>query len=202
MATAIFTARRDPSLSVLILDGAKKLGAKILVSGGGRCNVTNRAVTADDYWGGSRNSIRRVLNALPVSETIAFFEQIGAPLVEEPEFGKLFPVANRARAVLDALLNEAERLGVQIALRQRVAAIEPTQDRFRVKTETAAFECGHVVLATGGLSFPKTGSDGAGYGFARAMGHSITPTTPALVPLILEDAYHEALSGVAHPVVL
>ncbi len=202
LATAIFAARRAPRKSVLILDGARKLGAKILVSGGGRCNVTNRAVTPADFWGGSRNVIRRALDAFPVARTIEFFAEIGVPLVEEPEFGKLFPVANRARAVLDALLREADRLGVKIELSQRVTAIEPANDRFCISTATDDFEAGRVVLATGGLSLPKTGSDGGGYVFAQRLGHSLTPTTPALVPLVLDDAYHAALSGIAHPAVL
>jgi predicted flavoprotein YhiN len=80
LATAIFTARKNPRSRIVLLDGAKKLGAKILVSGGGRCNVTNVRVTADDFRGGSPNIIRRVLNALPVDQTLAFFSEIGVPI--------------------------------------------------------------------------------------------------------------------------
>src|SRR5437867_3451550 len=106
LATAIFAARRSPSLRITALDSAKKLGAKILVSGGGRCNVTNDVVTPDDYQGGSSNIVRRVLNAFTVEQTVAFFREIGASLHLEPG-GKLFPDTNRARTVLDALLQEA-----------------------------------------------------------------------------------------------
>src|SRR6058998_3145254 len=77
LASSIFVARQNPKLHVVVLDGAKKLGAKILISGGGRCNITNDVVTADDFWGGSRHVIRRVLAAFPADETVAFFREIG-----------------------------------------------------------------------------------------------------------------------------
>ena len=103
LATAIFTRRRRPEASVLLLDGAKKPGAKILVSGGGRCNVTNTVVTERDYRGGPPTIVRRVLRALTVTETVRFFADSGVALHEEQD-GKLFPDSNSARQVLDALL--------------------------------------------------------------------------------------------------
>src|SRR4029453_5465858 len=105
LATAIFTARRSPDLNILVLDGAKKIGAKILVSGGGRCNGNNQVVVPEHYFGGSRNFIRRVLEAFPVSETIAFFREIGVPMHVE-EYGKLFPDSNSARTRLSAPLDQ------------------------------------------------------------------------------------------------
>src|SRR5690606_28823095 len=109
LAVGIFAGRRWPGASIVVLDGARKVGAKILVSGGGRCNVTNAVVTPEDYWGGSANVIRRVLRALPVERTVAFFREIGVELHEEPN-GKLFPNSNSARTVLEALLSEAGRV--------------------------------------------------------------------------------------------
>ncbi len=94
-----------------LLDGAVKPGAKILVSGGSRCNVTNAVVTERDYWGGRRTIIRRVLSRLSVSQTIAFFESIGVPLKEEAT-AKLFPRSDRSRDVLEALLAAARALDV------------------------------------------------------------------------------------------
>ena len=94
LATAIFTRQLNPTRPVILLDGAARPGAKILVSGGSRCNVTNTVVTEEDYWGGKRTIIRRVLRALPVSSTVAFFEGIGVPLKEEQD-GKLFPRSDR-----------------------------------------------------------------------------------------------------------
>ncbi len=203
LMTAIWAARTGPGRRVLLLDGARTLGAKILVAGGGRCNVTNERVTVDDYRGGNKHLLRRVLAALPVDRTIAFFRELGVPLHREP-YGKLFPNTNKARTVLDALLREAERLGVMIHAGRRVRAVArlcgDSHDRpvgFVCQTDDGPVAARRLVLATGGLSLPKTGSDGAGYALAKALGHSVTPTTPALEPLILSGGFHAPLSGVA-----
>ena len=203
LATAIFTRRLSPNQSVLLLDGAKKPGAKILVSGGSRCNVTNVTVDETDFWGGPRSVVRRVLRGLSVRDTIAFFEQLGVRLHEEAG-GKLFPDSNRSRDVLNALLREADACGVRLHADHRVADVVPADGRFRVVTSHGDFDAGAVVLATGGQSLPKTGSDGAGYGIAQRLGHSIIATTPGLAPLLLadDDDLHRELSGVAQHVEL
>ena len=202
LATAIFARRANRALSIAVLDGAKKPGAKILVSGGSRCNVTNVSVSERDFWGGRATIVRRVLRALPVEETIAFFDGIGVRLHEEAD-GKLFPNTNRSRDVLDALLRELSAVGATLLSDHRVADIERVQDRFRLLTSRGDLDAGHVVLATGGLSLPKTGSDGGGLEMARRLGHMIVPTTPALAPLILEGSeLHRALAGVSHDVEL
>src|SRR5258708_37964037 len=105
---------------VVAIDSAKRIGAKILISGGGRCNVTNEVVRAEDF-NGSRNAIAKVLRTFDVAATIAFFEDLGVPLKRE-ETAKLFPVSNRARDVIDALLRAAE--GVEIVTGMRVESIE------------------------------------------------------------------------------
>ena len=199
LATAIFTARRDPTLRIIALDGAKKPGAKILVSGGGRCNVTNREVVAEDFCGGSSHIIKRILSELPVAETIEFFREIGVDLHEE-EFGKLFPNTNKAHTVLSALLTEAQRLNVDLRCDHRVTAIEKASDGFDISTNHELIRAGRIVLATGGKSLPKTGSDGFGYSLAEKLGHSIVPTTPGLAPLLLDGPFHKPLSGIAHDV--
>jgi predicted Rossmann fold flavoprotein len=200
LATAIFTRERDPGRAVLLLDGARRPGAKILVSGGSRCNVTNTVVTEKDYWGGPATIVRRVLRAFPVRDTVAFFERAGVTLHEE-EDGKLFPDSNRARDVLEALLREATRTGVDLRPGHRVGAVTLAADDFDVDTGTETFRTRVLVLATGGQSLPRSGSDGTGYAFARALGHTIVPTTPALVPLLLDstdsEPIHQDLSGVS-----
>src|SRR5881392_4107744 len=103
---------------VVAIDSAKRIGAKILISGGGRCNVTNEVVRADDF-NGSRNAIAKVLRTFDVASTIAFFESLGVPLKRE-ETGKLFPVSNRARDVVDALLRAAREAGVEIVTAKRI----------------------------------------------------------------------------------
>jgi predicted Rossmann fold flavoprotein len=204
LAAAIFARRAGPGRTVLLLEGARRPGAKILVSGGSRCNVTNAVVTDADFWGGRRPIIRRVLRALPVRDTVEFFRAIGVGLHEETD-GKLFPDSQQARAVLRALLDEAQRVGAELAADTRILDVERDSDGFRLTTSRGDVHARRVVLATGGQSLPKSGSDGAGYEMARQLGHTIVPTTPALVPLLLaggDGAMHAELSGVAHQVEL
>jgi predicted Rossmann fold flavoprotein len=205
LAAAIFVGRANPARSVVLLDGARKPGAKILVSGGARCNVTNRSVTERDFWGGSRPLIRRVLRAFTTDDAVRFFHRLGVPLHEEAG-GKLFPDSNRSRDVLDALLRGVDAAGVRLLADHRVLDVLAVDGGFCAVTTQGAIGCRRVVLATGGESLPKSGSDGAGFQFARRFGHSIVPTTPALVPLVLDQApatpMHCALSGVSHNVEL
>jgi predicted Rossmann fold flavoprotein len=195
LATAIFTARAAPSLRVSCLDGARTIGAKILVSGGSRCNVTNRVVTEHDFWGGSRHVIRRVLRAFPADRAAAFFEQIGVALHEE-EDGKLFPDSHRSRTVLEALLREADRLGIGVGTLQRVRDLRFDGEWTALTTANRVFTGRAVAIATGGRSLPKTGSDGFGYQLAARLGHGHVVTTPALAPLLVSA--DPSISGVSH----
>lgn len=204
LAAAIFARRAAPRLRVVVFDGARSPGAKILVSGGSRCNVTNAVVTEHDFNGGRPAVLRRVLRAFPASATIDFFRDLGVSLHEEP-LGKLFPDSNRSRDVLDALLRGLATAGAELLSNHRVHAVVRaigSADGFDISTSQGSLRCGRVVLATGGLSLPKTGSDGGGYEIAKRLGHSIVPTTPALVPLCFDRnaaAWHGGLSGVALP---
>lgn len=185
---------------MVLLDGAKAPGAKILVSGGGRCNVTNVTVSASDFNGGRPGSIRQILRAWPASATVGFFRELGVTLHEEAN-GKLFPDSHRARDVLESLVLEVRRGGVDFQTDRRVTGVATTASGFTVDTSRGALHSASVILATGGLSLPKTGSDGAGYVFARHLGHTIVPTTPALVPLLVDASaplqFHAEVSGVS-----
>jgi hypothetical protein len=179
LMAAIFAGRAGAR--VIALDAAPALGKKILISGGGRCNVTHDVVTADDF-NGNRNAIAKVLRTFDVAETIDFFASLGVKLKRE-ETGKLFPVSDKARDVVDALLRAARDAGVEIVTGRRVAPGDPSP-------------APTIILAAGGQSVPKTGSDGSGYALARAFGHTVTPTFPALVPLVVERGHWiTALSG-------
>ena len=200
LATAIFARRAAPRRSVALLDGASKPGAKILVSGGGRCNVTNTIVAETDFWGGKRTIVRRVLRGLPVDQTVTFFGELGLSLHEEAG-GKLFPDSNQARDVLNALMSGLADAGARLHTGTRVHAVERTSEGFALDTSRGPMTARQLVLATGGQSLPKTGSDGGAYAIARALGHTLVPPTPALAPLVLDrdTAYsiHNGLSGIA-----
>ena len=201
LATAVFCRRRAPHLRVVCIDGARRVGAKILVSGGSRCNVTNRVVTERDFWGGSSRVVRNVLRAFPASRAAEFFAEIGVALHEE-EDGKLFPDTHKARTVLDALLGELRRVGAELHCGQRATALRRDGGTFVIETEDRVYRARAVALATGGQSLPKTGSDGLGYELALRLGHGHVETTPALAPLILAGDRHATLSGISHPAAL
>jgi len=203
LMAAIHAGRSAPKDSrIAVLDGAKKIGAKILVSGGGRCNVTHHMVAVNDYAGSNRNQIAKVLRIFPVEDTIEFFKDLGVILKRE-DTGKLFPTTDRAQTVLGALLSAVSRAGVDILPDHRVTSIVRDDDRFSVNTHQGELHAKNIILATGGKSLPKTGSDGLGYELARGLGHTITKTTPALVPLILEKGHWlTTLTGLAFEVEL
>ncbi len=198
---AIHAARSAPSLRIVAVDGARTLGAKILVAGGGRCNVTHHQVSERDYSGGPSHLVRRVLSEFGVEETVAFFKAAGVELKRE-ETGKLFPTTDRARSVLDALVAAAARAGVELCHPWRIESIERNEGSspsFLLRSPDGFIAAKKVILATGGKSLPKSGSDGQGFELARGLGHSLTPlVVPALVPLTLPEGHWlRALSGLA-----
>ena len=192
-------------LQVVAIDGAKRLGAKILVAGGGRCNVTHDVVTERDYAGASPNAIRKVLGRFDVPRTIDFFRALGVELKRE-ETGKLFPTTDDAHTVLNALLNEAQHVGARLLFPWRVASVRRETDFFVVEREgePTTLRARRLILATGGKALPKTGSDGLGYALARSLGHTVTRDMfPALVPLTLpKNHWLTSLSGITLPTTL
>jgi predicted Rossmann fold flavoprotein len=208
LAASIFAAetaaKRDRSRRIVLLDGAKTIGAKILISGGGRCNVTHALLTPTDFFG-NRRIIKNVLAAFSVEHTVKWFASLGVELKRE-ETGKLFPVTDKARTILTALVNRCGELGVAICPDHRVTDIErsdASEARFVLHHTRGTVYVKNVILATGGRSIPKSGSDGYGYELARQLGHGVTAVVPALVPLILEETmFNEHLSGLSHNVTL
>ena len=185
---------------VLVLEAARDAGRKILVSGGGRCNVLPMEDAPGRFVSESPNRlVRRFLDRWPLSEQRAFFEELlGGPLREEGEAKKLFPPSNRAVDVRDALRFAVAAAGATL----RAAA--PVRDLVRSGDGLAVHLDGgeeilapRVILATGGLSVLAGGADAAGFLWAAAMGHLVHPTYPALVPLTGNAPAHHALSGVS-----
>jgi len=187
---------------IIALDGARSLGAKILVAGGGRCNVTHHKVDQKQYAGSTPPAIKNVLRRFDVPETIAFFRALGVELKQE-DTGKLFPVTDNAHTVLEALIHGSLAAGADVVHPWRVATVERRPDGgFLVHRADGkdAVETRAVILATGGKSLPKSGSDGTGYEIAKSLGHTITDRVfPSLVPLVVDGARHELkeLSGIA-----
>jgi predicted Rossmann fold flavoprotein len=184
---------------VTLIERTKDGGRKILISGGGRCNVLPSVLAPDRFVTGSPpHLLRSMLRAWPLHEQRTFFEdQLQIPLVLEEESGKLFPRSNRAKDVRDALVAFAQGHGASLQFETTVSAITRSDRGFGLQTSNGEVSCDHVILATGGLSVPATGSDGIGLRIAAEFGHEIVDPYPALTPLLADGSRHSALSGVS-----
>ena len=200
---AIFAAKHGAD--VLLLERTKDGGRKILISGGGRCNILPARVDVARYvTDSSPNLLRKMIRSWPLPEQIAFFESdLQIPLVEEAESAKLFPVSNKARDVRDRLLDHARAAGAELRFETHVVGIAPRDDGWRIEQSAGApSDVDRLIVATGGLSVPNTGSDGFGLAALAALGHTIHPTYAALTPLTANPAPFASLAGVSLTVMI
>ncbi|MBK9089677.1 MAG: aminoacetone oxidase family FAD-binding enzyme [Holophagales bacterium] len=185
---------------VVVLEAAREPGRKILVSGGGHCNVLPlREARARFVSTSPRRLVDRFLDRFPLGAQRAFFEELlGGPLREEAESAKLYPPSNRARDVRDALVAHARDAGAEVRASMPVRGISRREDGgFDVRLDADSLAASRVVLATGGRSVLAGGADAAGFDWVAALGHTIRPLCPALVPLTGSSPAHAALSGVS-----
>ena len=198
LAAGIFAAeaaRQEKGIHIVLLDGAKTIGAKILVSGGGRCNVTHETASPRDFTP-STPAVRNILAAFPAEAARDWFASMGVALKRE-ETGKLFPVTDKARTVLHALTNRCRELNVTILPGHRVSDVI-AKSGFLVRHAQGELHAERVIMATGGRSLPRTGSDGRGWEIVGRLGHRVTDCHPALVPLVLDETmFHAELSGLS-----
>lgn len=190
---------REAGAQVTLVERTADGGRKILISGGGRCNVLPSESAPGRFVSEApRTLVRGLLEAWPLREQRRFFEQdLGLPLALDAETGKLFPVSNRARDVRDALVAHARGLGVALRFGQAVTGVRRDGPGWIVVTAAGELPCDRVIIATGGLSVPSTGSDGFGLDLARALGHVVQPTYAALTPLTTSPSVHAGLAGVS-----
>ena len=195
---AIFAA--TSGADTVLLDGTSDGGRKILISGGGRCNVLPAQLDETRFvTDSSPHTLRNIVRSWPLAEQIAFFErELGLPLVEETESGKLFPVSQRARDVRDGLLALAASRGARFQPNATVTGVSPSDRGWLVALDSGtAMEADAVIMATGGLSVPQTGSDGRGLRIVEQLGHTLQPTYAALTPITAEPAPFGHLAGVS-----
>lgn len=182
----------------VLLEKNQQPGLKILISGGGRCNLTTTRQGKDleaQYGKRRGRYLRHALRSFPPTALRTFIERAGVPLREE-DLEKLFPVSQKARDVVVALLRELERSGAELLGEAPLTGLGRDEDRFVLTTPRGTLTAASVVLATGGLSYPKTGATGDGYAFCRQFGHTITQTWPALAPLRCDESWVRELQGI------
>lgn len=200
---------REPAADaphVVLLNNETRLGLKILVSGGGRCNLTNAQVDAADYESDGPRVVGGLLRGFPPHAVRAFFEARGCSSYEEP-LGKVFPKSDKARDVLDTLLNAVNGAGITLVAPVEATCLEPPDiagQLWRVHTGKGPdWQARTVIVAAGGKSLPKTGSRGFGLTALQRLGHTIAAPVPALTPLLLRgEGPLSGLAGLTVPVVL
>lgn len=173
---------------VLLLEKNNRLGKKLLITGKGRCNVTNHCTGQEVLQNTPRNGrfLYSAMAAFPPEKTYSFFEEHGCPLKVE-RGNRVFPVSDRSQSVLDCLQNELRKHHVAVS-EERVQEILTSDGRVTgVRTDKGMHEASWVILATGGVSYPATGSTGDGYRMAEALGHTVVPQEGSLVPLETDD---------------
>lgn len=194
MMAAIAAARKGAA--VTLYEQNDRVGKKLLATGNGKCNFSNRRLSSDCYYGKDIKSVQAVLRRFDTQAAISFFE--GAGMLVKEKNGGLYPVSEQASTVLDILRAQLMANGVTVLTQKRVKGL--LQDRktggFFVETEDGKGVFDRVILACGSKAAPRTGSDGSGYLLAQSMGHTLVPVVPALVQLKCSENYLKAVSGV------
>ncbi len=182
---------------VTLLEQNSRTGRKLLITGKGRCNITNFCDN-DDFIANIPTNPRfmySAINAFSTYDTVAFFEDLGVSTKVE-RGNRVFPVSDKASDVADALYKHCLDSSVEI-ITTRVKSVSKTNNEFCVNTTDKKFFCDKLIIATGGKSYPTTGSTGDGYKFAKMLGHTVTPITPSLVPLECNFEYLSELQGLS-----
>lgn len=184
---------------VTLFEKNNRLGRKLSITGKGRCNLTNAADVAEVIKNlpGNGKFLNSALNSFTTGDTIDFFESLG--LATKLERGnRIFPASDSAAEVIDVLTKKLAALKVDVKLNSRVESIIADEKKIRgVEVGGKFIDADAVILATGGASYPATGSTGDGFKFARQLGHTVTEILPALVPLEVEEDFARELQGLA-----
>ena len=192
---AAITAKKSGK-EVVILERKDRILKKVLITGNGRCNITNVNANISNYFGKNISSVENILNRFTPQDTMDFFNELGI-ICNEENRGKVYPLSGQASSVVDALRFEAERLGIKIETEVYVRKIEKDGFKFRIYSEDRKkIEAGRVILAAGGQSYPELGSNGSGFELAKELGHSVTRLSPSIVQLKTEKHQVKGLQGI------
>ena len=198
-AAGLFCASQagQRGLKALVLDHANRVGKKILMSGGGRCNFTNLHISFDDFQCSNPHFFKSALSQYTQWDFIALVEQYEIPY-HQKELGQLF-CDRKSSDIVQMLVNEVQKVAGEIRTKCDIETISPLEEGYALETSLGNFSCEHLVIATGGLSVPTMGATGFGYDIARQFGHEIVPVSPGLVPFIWDDRRlgNKALAGVS-----
>lgn len=192
LVAAITAARNEARVKVL--ERQNRIGKKILVTGNGRCNLTNLNIDKKYYHTHSNVDFSYPLKKFGCKETLDFFEKLGmVPLIEGT---KVYPLSEQASSILDILRMQMEDLNIEVITDTKVIEIIKSKDSFVLKTETEnTYRADKVIVATGGMAAPSLGCDATGYSLLKKIGHSLTPVYPTLVHMISPERYCKMMQG-------
>ncbi len=183
---------------VLVLEKNSEAGKKLLLSGSGQCNFTHTGSTAEflKHYGAAKNFVKSALSAFTNTQLVEFFESHGIAAITR-EDGKIFPASMKARDILTLLLNLCKKNSVEIKYSSPVESVSHNGSEFAIRAGGVNYISKNFVIATGGSSYPATGSSGDGFRLAKKLGHIVTEITPALTPLYIKDYALADLSGIS-----
>ena len=194
MLAGITALETNPDIHVIIFDQKDILGKKILSTGNGRCNLTNKNMSLDYFRSDEPQLISPVLKAFGYSDTIRFFENLG--LLMKSRNGYIYPRCDQASVVRSVLDNRLKELGADIRRENAVTSICRTKKGFQIETGSEKIQADRIILSAGGKASSKLGSDGSGYTLVKSLGHSVVPVVPALVQLKVKNFAFQKASGV------
>ena len=187
-----------PGHRILLLEKMDSPGKKLLITGSGQCNITHDGETLDfiEHYGEHGKFLKPALLSLTNRNLITFFYDHGLAMDTRKD-GKVFPATRRSADVLSVLLHECSRQGIDLRCSEPVCNIKKGPDGFEITTVHSQYLTVYLVIATGGLSYPATGSNGDGYRFAAGLGHTTGEIAPALTPLVIKDYPFFELAGIS-----
>lgn len=200
---AISAKKHHPESRVVILDQTFALGRKILISGAGRCNLTNSSLekTPEKYYScDNPDFVKKVFEQFNYNEIVNFFQnELGVDLTEDKktQVGKIYPKTNEAKTVVSLLVDYLEKMGVEIVLNSKCRSIKSVNKIFVITDDKGKmFQSKKVILACGGKTYPALGSDGSGFALATSFGHHIISLVPAAVPLVAKNILSQEAQGI------
>lgn len=189
---------RKENRRILILEKKISPGRKLLLSGSGQCNITHEGDIRNflDHYGEHGRFLRPAIIGFTNQDLISYFKAKGLEMASEPG-GKVFPQTRRSRDVLDILIEDCREADIEIQCQKDVRTVSRIEDGFALLGDGFEYRSSILVIATGGCSYPATGSSGDGYRFARCLGHRVTEIGPALTPIIIKDYPFQDLAGIS-----
>ena len=194
ISAAIEAKRKNKCKKIVVVDHLDRVGKKILVTGNGKCNLSNKNISINNYHSNQPETVKNILNKFPYSYTINLFKSIGLE-TKEDSLGRVYPRSEQASAVLDLLRLKFKSLSGQEITSFKITEIKKLNSNFIITSNNKNITAKKIIIATGGLTTPTQGCNGTGYSYLKSFGHNITPTFPSLTQIKVSEKIVKSLKG-------